>query len=94
MTDYIWRNDALEIIKRACGDYAAAWSEIRKLPAADVTLVVHGYWIEKKSAVGRYFECSNCGAHENKHTTIKGYYCWRCGAKMDKRNEPENEARY
>ena len=58
--------------------------------AADVTPVVHGYWIEKKSAVGRYFECSNCGAHENKHTAIKGYYCWRCGAKMDKRNESEN----
>ena len=90
MTDYIWRNDALEIIKRAYGDYAAAWSEIRKLPAADVMPVVHGYWIEKKSAVGRYFECSNCGAHENKHTAIKGYYCWRCGEKMDERNEPEN----
>ena len=90
MTDYILRNDALEIIKRTSGDYAAAWSEIRKLPAADVTPVVHGYWIEKKSTVGRYFECSNCGAHENKHTAIKGYYCWRCGAKMDKRNESEN----
>lgn len=61
-----------------------------ELPTADVTPVVHGYWIEKKSAAGRYFECSNCGAHENKHTAIKGYYCWRCGAKMDKRNEPEN----
>ena len=61
-----------------------------ELPTADVALVVHGYWIEKKSAVGRYFECSNCGAHENKHTAIKSYYCWRCGAKMDERNEPEN----
>jgi hypothetical protein len=56
---------------------------IENLPAADVAPVVHGYWIEKKSAAGRYFECSNCGAHENKHTAIKGYYCWRCGAKMD-----------
>lgn len=58
------------------------WVEVQ--PAADVAPVVHGRWIEKKSAVGRYFECSNCGAHENKHTAIKGYYCWRCGAKMDK----------
>lgn len=56
---------------------------VEDAPAADVAPVVHGYWIEKKSAVGRYFECSNCGAHENKHTAIKGYYCWRCGAKMD-----------
>lgn len=32
--------DALEITTRTCGDYAAAWSEIRKLPAADVAPVV------------------------------------------------------
>lgn len=63
------------------------WEEIldalENLPAADVAPVVHGHWIEKKSAVGRYFECSNCGAHENKHTAIKGRFCWGCGAKMD-----------
>lgn len=57
---------------------------IGKLPAADVAPVVHGRWIEKTVPEGcRYFECSNCGAHENRHTAIKGYYCWRCGAKMD-----------
>ena len=57
---------------------------IGKLPAADDAPVVHGRWIEKTVPEGcRYFECSNCGAHENRHTAIKGYYCWRCGAKMD-----------
>ena len=57
---------------------------ILKAPAADVAPVVHGRWIEKTVPEGcRYFECSNCGAHENRHTAIKGYYCWRCGAKMD-----------
>lgn len=58
--------------------------DIEDAPAADVAPVVHGRWIEK-TAPGRkkYFECSRCGAHENKHTAIKGYYCWRCGAKMD-----------
>ena len=65
-----------ELCKAVASVFASA-------PAADVAPVVHGHWIEKKSAVGRYFECSNCGAHENKHTAIKGYYCWRCGAKMD-----------
>lgn len=51
---------------------------------SDVAPVAHGRWIEKTVPEGcRYFECSNCGAHENKHTAIKGYYCWRCGAKMD-----------
>ena len=57
---------------------------IEDAPAADVVPVVHGRWIEKTVPEGRrYFECSNCGAHENRHTAIKGYYCWRCGAKMD-----------
>lgn len=57
---------------------------VENLPAADVAPVVHGRWIEKMAPYGgRYFECSNCGAHENIHTAIKGYYCWRCGARMD-----------
>nr|DAH05250.1 MAG TPA: zinc-ribbon containing domain protein [Caudoviricetes sp.] len=42
MTDYIKRAEALEITTRTCGDYAAAFAEIRKLPAADVAEVVHG----------------------------------------------------
>lgn len=41
MAEYIERTKALEITTRTCGDYAAAWSEIRKLPAADVEPVVH-----------------------------------------------------
>ena len=40
MVEYIERTEALEITTRTCGDYAAAWSEIRKLPAADVAPVV------------------------------------------------------
>ena len=36
MNDYIKREDALEIAIQTCGDYAAAWAEIRKLPAANV----------------------------------------------------------
>ena len=36
----IRRDDALEITTRTCGDYAAAWAEIRKLPAADAAPVV------------------------------------------------------
>lgn len=40
MAEYIERTEALEITTRTCGDYAAAWSEIRKLPAAAVAPVV------------------------------------------------------
>ena len=66
----------------------AAHSKIQRLiadtPTVDVVPVVHGRWIEKSAPARKiYFECSHCGAQENKHTAIKGYYCWRCGAKMD-----------
>lgn len=82
MAEYIEREAALmKLMQDGCS--AKNLQSISDIPSADVARVVHGYWIEKKSAVGRYFECSNCGAHENKHTAIKGYYCWRCGAKMD-----------
>lgn len=58
--------------------------EASDAPAADAAPVVHGRWIEKSAPARKiYFECSHCGAQENKHTAIKGYYCWRCGAKMD-----------
>lgn len=53
-------------------------------PTVDAAPVVHARWIEKSAPARKiYFECSHCGAQENKHTAIKGYYCWRCGARMD-----------
>lgn len=65
--------------------YDEAVDTVENFPsAADVAPVVHGRWIEKSAPARKiYFECSHCGAQENKHTAIKGYYCWRCGAKMD-----------
>ena len=91
MDEYIKRKYAIDAvldvyydtpdIDLSGGKFEAA---ILKIPVADVAPVRHGRWIEKTVPEGRrYFECSNCGAHENKHTAIKGYYCWRCGAKMD-----------
>lgn len=38
--EYISREEALKITTRTCGDYAAAYAGIRKLPAADVAPVV------------------------------------------------------
>lgn len=94
MAEYIKREAAIKAMEKA--DYTAIANDaddckadylreiIESVPAADVAPVVHGRWIEKTVPEGcRYFECSNCGAHENRHTAIKGYYCWRCGAKMD-----------
>lgn len=40
MAEYIERDAASEIVKRTSGDYATAFAEIRKIPAADVAPVV------------------------------------------------------
>ena len=87
MAEYIEREAALHaILGEPTESHYPSWyaERIKALPAADVAPAAHGRWIEKTVPEGcRYFECSNCGAHENRHTAIKGYYCWRCGAKMD-----------
>lgn len=68
--------------------------DLKDIPAADVTPVVHGRWIEKTAHDRRqYFECSNCGKQENKHTAIRGGFCWNCGAKMDKEETNELDKR-
>nr|DAD75818.1 MAG TPA: zinc-ribbon protein [Siphoviridae sp. ct37J14] len=78
MAEYIKREDALTITTRTCGDYAAAWSEIRKLPAADVAEVVHGEWIPCDN--GGYY-CSHCDTRIA--FRLGQWFCSNCGAKMD-----------
>lgn len=91
--EYISREAALEITTRTCGDYAAAFAEIRKLPAADVAEVVYGRWILHHTVTGNpYTECSNC-CTDFAFKTDKGTfakldmrdmpYCPFCSAKMD-----------
>jgi uncharacterized CHY-type Zn-finger protein len=96
MTDeYISREAALEITTRTCGDYAAAFAEIRKLPAADVAEVHHARWEEAdwheydaqsgetirfpKAAI----VCSDCRNAFKKDALWKRNSCPNCGAKMD-----------
>lgn len=96
MADYIEREALCKILEnwrdahadvddeQGCGLLEDVICEVDAQTAADVAPVVHGRWIEKSAPARKiYFECSHCGAQENKHTAIKGYYCWRCGAKMD-----------
>lgn len=70
MSDYISREAAMEIVKRTSGDYAAAFSEIRKLPAADVEPERNGRWEEREKVVvqlrkqwqaAEMFICTMCG---------------------------------
>ena len=85
--EYISREAALEITTRTCGDYAAAFAEIRKLPAADVAEVVHGQWhmLDDSANAGLY--CSACGRrlhHEQfPYKKPRSKYCPHCGARMD-----------
>lgn len=83
MGDYIERKKAMEIVKRTSGDYAAAWTEIRQLPAADVARVVHGEWLLRHEGYGHYWECSVCHKNPCIYVTEDTKYCPNCGAKMD-----------
>lgn len=88
MDEYIKREAAKravdEAVELSASEYDMICDYLDRIPAADVAPVVHARWIEKSAPARKiYFECSHCGAQENKHTAIKGYYCWRCGARMD-----------
>lgn len=82
MADYIEREKAMEIVKRTSGDYAAAWSEIRQLPAADVAPVVHSEWINYR---GLNATCRRCGVRQRVvyDDDNDQNFCGHCGAKMD-----------
>ena len=57
-----------------------------KQPTADVVEVRHGKWLPTNIPTmfsGVIHECSLCKAKDGEHSSILGYYCWRCGAKMD-----------
>lgn len=85
MADYISREAAMEIVKRTSGDYAAAFSEIRKLPPANVEPVVRANWQFLSGSPGTV-RCSNCGAEfeENPYAQYRGEWtgCPACRAKM------------
>ena len=96
MAEYIERETMIQAIREYNGFFQDSPSTnhmilkmeaedvARDLEAADVAPVVHGRWILRKEPDGCLcFGCSNCGKSENKHTAIKGKYCWSCGAKMD-----------
>lgn len=76
--DAISRADALDIVRRTCGDYVAAFAEIRRLPSVPPQ-VSHGQWIKDKSGV---IYCSECG-EEHAWLDFRATYCDVCGAKMD-----------
>lgn len=95
MSDYISREAAMEIVKRTSGDYAAAFSEIRKLPAADAEPVWRGRWISLTDCSNAGVYCSICHkkvykedyAWCNRKNKVRSPYCPNCGSKMDLEDE-------
>lgn len=86
MMDFIERETAMEIVKRTSGDYAAAFSEIARLPAADVAPVIHGRWEVSERLCSSYARCSVCQdvyIDRNWITDGKWKFCPNCGVKMD-----------
>ena len=84
MAEYIEREAAMDIVRRTSGDYAAAFAELRRLPAADVAPVRHGRWVYAKT----YYDidecnCSLCGQLMTTAIDKRMNYCPNCGAKMD-----------
>ena len=88
--EYIRRAEALEITTRTCGDYAAAFAEIRKLPAADVAPVVRRTPITKirEVTITEYHEARGVFASDGSNVYIKNMvyakvpydHCPVCGA--------------
>lgn len=85
--EYIRRAEALEITTRTCGDYAAAYAEIWKLPAADVAPVRRGQMLvlDECSNSGIYCTACKCRIHREDfaYKILRAKYCPNCGAKMD-----------
>lgn len=69
MAEYIEREAALEITKRTSGDYATAFAEIRKIPAADVVPVVRC----KDCKHLFYTMCAACGFLPHKPNDFCSY---------------------
>lgn len=68
-TNSVAQNRMLSIIQR----------DLLTMPAADVTPVVHGRWIEEGSLI---ITCSECKRGYNLIAKFTNY-CPNCGAKMD-----------
>lgn len=91
MSDYIKRDDALDIVAHNCvnGEITLniyAIDGIYEIPPADVTLVKHGRWYkDDQDKLLMRIRCSIC----NKAIYSENHfaYCPNCGARMDGEND-------
>ena len=60
-----------------------ALEAFNEIPAADVQLIVHGYWIWDGYVYDAPWQCSNCGVFHD----VDSNFCPNCGADMRGTNE-------
>ena len=91
MSDYIKREDALDIVadNNVTGEitlnrYDKIIDGIYDIPSADVAPVRHGRWDETVTDGFLFVSCSDCGFKTGR---IDYNYCPNCGAKMDEEND-------
>lgn len=82
--EYIDREKAILAVRHAWAKGLEPTQYIEQIPAADVTPVVHGRWIEDHD----YLKCPECSVMVKWDFTFFDIgdwnYCPNCGAKMDK----------
>ena len=73
--------------------YVQAIEDLADIPAAKVSPVRHGYWIEQENWASDdyYYTCSACREDYNTIDGTPDYnFCPNCGAKMDEKERDEN----
>ncbi len=94
--DLISRQKVLNIIDwvhyHHCFSPSEEWAfeYIKGLVDSCADEVTHGKWenyTEPDADNNRRCTCSVCGASDIQAVGVDVPYCWRCGAKMDKRSE-------
>ena len=86
MDDLISRAAAIRALASSNGDYLDALERLEKIPAVDVTPVVHGRWIYENEGMGDYSHCSECGFRVQggriSDLSARYKFCPNCGALM------------
>ena len=78
--EYISREAAIEAVKHAWAKGLEPSQYIEILPAADVTPLVHGQWVDNGIPDSILNGCSVCGFTCGSSSF---FYCPKCGARMD-----------
>ena len=94
MSDYIKREDAIEVVRKSSISYLgtrfAIEDAIEDIPAADVVEQKHGKWLEVTTLDNEFicWVCSEC-RHGADFVYEPYNFCPNCGASMRQQEETE-----